>query len=44
MERLRISPRKLVNRSGFNLNYDDESPIRRIDIGGPDQHLRYGFY
>jgi hypothetical protein len=40
MTRLSISPRKLVNRSGFNLNYDDESPLRRIDIGGPDQQQR----
>jgi hypothetical protein len=40
MERLRISPKNFVNRSGFNLNYDNESPLRRIDVGGPDQHMR----
>ncbi len=25
----------------FNLNYDQESPIRQIDVGGPDQEQRY---
>lgn len=41
IRRLGLSPRKLINRSGFNLNYDSESPIRRIDVGGPDQQQRY---
>ena len=25
----------------FGLNYDQESPIRQIDVGGPDQEQRY---
>lgn len=27
----------LYSQSGFNMNYDNESPIRSIDIGGADQ-------
>jgi hypothetical protein len=26
-----------VRTGGFNLNYDNESPRKRIDRGGPDQ-------
>ncbi|KAG7452506.1 uncharacterized protein BT62DRAFT_879840 [Guyanagaster necrorhizus] len=28
---------------GFNLNYDVATPIRSIDVGGPDQQQRYEF-
>ncbi|RDB23958.1 putative ATP-dependent helicase C23E6.02 [Hypsizygus marmoreus] len=33
------SPAK-QNVSGFRLNYDHETPIRSIDLGGPDQQQR----
>ncbi|KAI6115018.1 SNF2 family N-terminal domain-containing protein [Pisolithus croceorrhizus] len=28
---------KKLTDSGFNLNYDSETPVRQIDVGGPDQ-------
>ena len=27
--------------SGFNLNYDAVTPLRSVDVGGPDQEQRY---
>ncbi|KAF5383948.1 hypothetical protein D9757_007371 [Collybiopsis confluens] len=36
----RKSGKKVSGAGGFALNYDDETPIRAIDIGGQDQHLR----
>lgn len=26
---------------GFHLRYDNETPIRSVDVGGPDQQQRY---
>lgn len=44
LNRLSLSPRKsafaALNTGGFNINYDYESPLRSIDMGGPDQQLR----
>ncbi|KAF9265070.1 hypothetical protein L218DRAFT_1076057 [Marasmius fiardii PR-910] len=31
---------KVAGGGGFRLNYDDETPIRSIDVGGPDQEQR----
>jgi len=36
--RMSSSPKK--TSSGFRLNYDNETPLHRIDIGGSDQELK----
>ncbi|KAK0459781.1 SNF2 family DNA-dependent ATPase [Desarmillaria tabescens] len=32
--------RSIGGAGGFSLNYDDETPIRSIDVGGPDQQQK----
>jgi hypothetical protein len=33
-------PLKTAGPGGFRLNYDKETPLRQIDLGGPDQQQR----
>ena len=33
-------PLKPAGPGGFRLNYDTETPLRQIDLGGPDQQQR----
>ncbi|KZP27972.1 hypothetical protein FIBSPDRAFT_917816 [Athelia psychrophila] len=37
---LNINPSQIINVSGFSLHYDNETPLRQIDYGGPDQQLK----
>jgi hypothetical protein len=34
-------PPEQFSLGSFNLNYDEEGPMDRIDIGGPDQNQKY---
>ncbi|KAE9403438.1 hypothetical protein BT96DRAFT_1016994 [Gymnopus androsaceus JB14] len=36
----KVAGSQIAGGGGFGLNYDDETPVRAIDIGGPDQQLR----
>lgn len=35
-----MGPSPMANTGGFRVNYDYETPIRSIDLGGPDQEQR----
>jgi len=37
---LASGPLKTAGPGGFRLNYDKETPLRQIDLGGPDQQQR----